>query len=430
MSLVLIVADSLRHDALGCTGHHRNRSPYGLPIQVRTPTIDGLAAEGTRFDRVVTAAPWTVPSVASILTGVYAHRLGLAKWEQPWPADHDNLFHRALAGGYEVASFVFDPKYLLRRVPEAQVCGSSQDTEELIAWLRAHRGKPFVLFLHYWWTHIPYVAKPMSATAWKQVSDEVLKALRSGPAARAGVQRLYGHAVEHFSEQWLPQVLDALDLDDCWLALTADHGDCWGERGLPGSIKNVFDLHGSTLFDEVLRVPLIIRPPGGGAGQVIEPLVRTVDLMPTLADLLDGETGAKAPDGSAPDGESMDGVSLADCVRHGALPPPLDGVSVRNRDFVERPRLPDDPADLYDGLALTTGEHKLILEPKSGRRQAYDLTADPGEQTDISTAEASATQKAGWRRLTQELSRARVGLWLEQDAEQLRDRLRRLGYLE
>jgi len=422
MSLVLIVADSLRHDALGCTDHHRGRSPFGLPVAVRTPTIDALAAEGTRFDRVVTAAPWTVPSVAAMLTGVYAHRLGLAKWEQPWPADHDNLFLRARAGGYEVASFVFDPHYLLRRVPEAQVCGSSQDTAAVVKWLRAHRGQRFVLLLHYWWTHIPYVAKPMTAAAWKQVSDQVLEALRTGPAARAGVQRLYGHAVEQLSEQWLPQVLEAIDLDDCWVALTADHGDCWGERGLPANIRNVFDLHGSTLFDEVLRVPLIIRPPRGGPGQVIEGLTRTVDLMPTLADLL-GLKPLPSPD------DSMDGVSLANCVRQGAEPPALDALSVRNRDVVEAARLPTDPRDLYDGWALTTARHKQIVEPAAERRLAFDLEADPGELNPLG-APSDPELEPGWQRLTDELSRARVGLWLEQDAAQLRERLRALGYLE
>jgi len=402
------------------------RSPFGLPVPVRTPTIDQLAAEGTRFERVITAAPWTVPSVAAMLTGIYAHRLGLAKWEQPWPADHDNLFHRAKAGGYEVASFVFDPRYLLRRVPEAQVKGSSQDTAAVLEWLRAHRGKQFVLFIHYWWTHIPYVAKPMNTAAWKQVSDTVLSALRAGPAARAGVHRLYGHAVEHFSEQWLPQVLDALDLDDCWVALTADHGDCWGERGLPSQIKNVFDLHGSTLFDEVLRVPLILRPPGGGAGQVIKPLVRTVDLMPTLTDLLDCRP---SPATDSPD-EVVDGVSLAACVREGFDPPELCAVSVKNRDFVEQPRLPTDPQDLYDGIALTTTGRKQIVEPGTGRRKAYDLGIDPGELGDISSEDQSGELQAGWQRLSDEMERARVGLWLEQDAEQLRDRLRLLGYLE
>ncbi len=426
MSLVLIVADSLRHDALSCSSNGSAGSPFGLPMPISTPTIDGLADEGTRFERVITAAPWTVPSVASMLTGIYSHRLGLAKWEQPWPADHYSLFHLAREAGYEVASFVFDPKYLFRRVPEAQVCGSSQHTDRLLDWLREHRGDRFVVFIHYWWTHIPYVAKAMNTAAWRQVSDQVLKALRSGPAARAGVQRLYGHAVEQFSEVWLPQVLDALDLDDSWLVLTADHGDCWGERAPPTELKSVFDLHGSTLFDEVLRVPLIIRPPGGATAQVIEPLVRTVDLMPTLADLLD----CSLPPATAQPGEALDGVSLANCVRTGAAPPLLDAVSVMNRDFLEQPSLPSDPVELYSGVALTTTRFKQILEPKSGRRQAYDLVADPGEVTDISAEQNRDELETGWARLAAEMERARVGLWLEQDAELLRDRLRRLGYLE
>ena len=303
MSLVFIVADSVRHDAFGCLGG------------ADTDVVDDLSASGVLFERAVTAAPWTVPSVASMLTGVYSHRLGLAKWEQPWPADHVSLFELAARADWEVASFVFDPSHLFRRVDAAGVCGSSQDTAGLLAWLRAHRGTRFCLFVHYWWTHIPYVAKPMDITAWRQVTDQVLAAIRAGPESLAGVKRLYHHAVTQFSQEWLPQVLEALELDDTWVVVTSDHGESWGERE-GASVDDVFDLHGNGLHDEVLRVPLLLRPPGGGPRRRVPELVRTVDLMPTLAELLGFETPTSE--------EPLDGVSLATTVTRGEPPPALD----------------------------------------------------------------------------------------------------------
>jgi len=110
MRVILIVADSLRNDALGCTGS-----------QWETPTVDRLASDGTLFERVISAAPWTVPSIAAMLTGIYSHRLGLAKWEQPWPEHHPTLFDLADQKGMKTASFVFDPTHLFRRVPSARV---------------------------------------------------------------------------------------------------------------------------------------------------------------------------------------------------------------------------------------------------------------------------------------------------------------------
>jgi len=275
MNLVLVVVDSLRHDALGCLGG-----------QAVTPTMDSLAARAIVFERVVSAAPWTVPSIASMLTGVYSHRLGLAKWDQPWPRHHPNLFGLAARSGFEVASFVFDPTHLFCRVPEAGVKGSSQDTAALLSWMHRPRPPRSVLFVHYWWTHVPYVSSPMTTPVWRQVTDRVLASMRTGgAAAREGVKGLYRLAVERFSEKWWPRVAEAIDLDSSWLVITSDHGESWGERAETAHLADVFDLHGNTLYDEVLRVPLIIRPPGGCAGRRIRDLTRTVDLLPTLADL-------------------------------------------------------------------------------------------------------------------------------------------------
>ena len=420
MSLILIVADSVRHDALGCTRSSWS-SPWKLAALPATPAVDRLAAEGAVFERVITAAPWTVPSLAAMLTGVYAHRLGLVKWDQPWPPDHASLFELGRRAGYEVASFVFDPAHLFSRVPDARVCGSSQDFPALLRWLDEHRAAPFFLFVHYWWTHIPYLARPMTQPEWRCLSDHVLQGVRASPAARAGVQRLYAHAVECFSEQWLPRLLDSTDLDQCWVAITADHGESWGERSPDSPPTDVFDLHGNTLYEETLRIPWIVRPPGGMPPRRIAGLVRSVDLMPTLAGLLgwNGEPGEV----------DRDGVDLSGVLRGEAAVPTLDAVSVRNHDFLTRPELPREPRDLYGAFGLTTDRWRQIWEPAGNRRLAFDLARDPAETRDVASSAAPELER-GWERLGEELERARVGEWPEQYAAELRARLGSWGYVE
>ena len=438
MSLIFIVADSLRHDHLGCTGG-----------PVATPTVDGLADDGVLFERVISAAPWTVPSVASMLTGVHSHRLGVVQWKQPWPASAPSLFSLARAAGYEVASFVFDPAFLFCAAPEAGVRGSSQDTHALLSWIRDHRDERYVLFIHYWWTHVPYVDTPMSTAAWRQGADAVLEALRAGPEARDGVKRLYRRAVERFSEAWLPRVLDAADLDTTWVLLTADHGESWGERPDDPPPRDVFDLHGNGLWDEVLRVPLVVRPPGGAAPRRLGGLSRTVDLLPTLAELL-GLVSA--------DLAGMDGVSLAGWMReernaprggddvwgseqtqgweeHDAgmwgaeqgIWPVSRAVSAKNNDLLTR-SLPLEPGDVWSGLSLTTSRYKLIWEMASRRRLAFDLRDDPSELMDISQARADDLQPH-WDHLEEQWKRATVKAITDDDLVGLTGRLRDLGYL-
>ncbi len=421
MSFILVVADSVRHDALGCAQLGPASRPHRIE-PANTPTVDALADEGVLFERVITAAPWTVPSLASMLTGVFSHRLGLAKWEQPFPAEFANLFYQAKKRGLNVASFVFDPTHLFRRVPEAGVQGSSQDVASVVEWVREHRNAPYLLFVHYWWTHVPYVAQPMDTRAWRIVSNQVLAALRRGPAARAGVQRLYRHAVTQFSEDFLPRLLEAADLDTTWIAVTSDHGESWGEREQSARLRDVFDLHGTNLYDEALRIPLVIRPPGGTTGRRIPRLVRSVDFAPTFATLLD------AP---IPEDDDIDGVDLAACITRDAPVPALEALSVASHDFVDAPELPEDPHDLYQAFALTTERLKLVRELRPERQLAFDLELDPAEQHDLGLrSECDDRLRPGWTRLEREIGRARVGDWLPQDAEVLRQHLRELGYLE
>ena len=126
MNVVVYVSDALRADHLGC---------YGARF-LNTKTIDELAAGGIRFDQAISAAPWTAPSMTSMVTGLYAHRHGYLHWDAALDPTTETLFRALGAHGYDVGTFVFDTNYLFKEMPEANVLGTSETLDGAIAWLR------------------------------------------------------------------------------------------------------------------------------------------------------------------------------------------------------------------------------------------------------------------------------------------------------
>jgi arylsulfatase A-like enzyme len=389
MRVVIVVVDSLRPDHLGAYGG-----------AVATPTLDGLAASGVRFETAVSSSPWTLPSLAAMLTGRHGHRVGLVHWKQPWPAAIPTLFDVLAAAGWDVASFPFDPAYLFTGLAAAGTRGSSRDDEAVLAFLRAPAPANQLVFLHHWGTHVPYVAGAMPWDAWKAASDALIALLGRGESQAAKVRALYRAAVRRFSEEWLPRILDALATggrDDTLLVVTADHGETWGERLPPGGrVDGVFDLHGNALYDESIRVPLILHGPAFlPAGMAVGGQARTVDLAPTILDL----AGVTAPPG-------IDGVSLASCCRTGAPCPASRAVVACNRTVAELLALRGEdswPADAWSALALREPGRKWIWRA-DGPAEAYDLGTDPGEKRPLDPA--TPGWEDGWQALRDERARA------------------------
>ena len=134
MNLIVYVSDALRTDHLGC---------YGARF-VRTPTIDEFARGGVRFDQAIAAAPWTRPSTASMITGLYPHRHGYLHWDAELDPAFPTLFTVAAAYGYETGSFVFDESYLFKGFADANVAGTSERLDGAVEWL-AGAARPAVL---------------------------------------------------------------------------------------------------------------------------------------------------------------------------------------------------------------------------------------------------------------------------------------------
>ncbi len=169
-----------------------------------------------------------------------------------------------------------------------------------------------------------------------------------------------------FCDMWVKKLIDAVDelglADNTAIVVIADHGEAWGEH------KVYF--HGQDLFDEQLRVPLIIVVPGQSP-QVVDDPVALVDVAPTLLDLV----GAPIP-------ANMRGRSLLPRIAAGkaaaAAPRPI---------FAE---LLPATAWPHHATMMVDGNHKLIHRISDRRWELYDLASDPGEKKNLADAPASA----------------------------------------
>ena len=345
MNVVVYVSDALRTDHLGCYGAR----------WTNTKTIDELAAGGVRYAQAISAAPWTAPSTTSIVTGMYAHHHGYLHWDATLDPSIETVFRAFGAHGYEVGSFVFDENYLFKDLPEANVLGTSETLDGAFDFMRANRDEPFLLYVHNWATHSPYEVVHADRKNWLAAKQEVIEGIQSDSAvALEAMREGYRKAVERQSEVLVASFVDELESlglrESTVFAFLSDHGESWGER-FPSKedVKGVYHMHGATLYDEIVQVPLILSAPGRLDPAVVESQVRTVDLVPTLLEL----AGLPA--------RETDGESLLD----------VDG----DRAAV----IAGTDMGALTKLAIRQPPWKLVLDVESGEEEAFRLDVDPRE---------------------------------------------------
>ncbi len=312
--IIFIVVDALRPDHMSAYGYDRPTTPA---VQQR------LAGEGVRFEEATTASSWTYPSNAAMLTGRMPSRLHV-DWSDHSSAvagDERMLAEYLHEAGYQTAGFV-DNFYLESRFGMAQGFDHyerSQGDEQAAAlnelafnwldssWAGPQGEQPLFLFMYYYDPHTWYDPPPPYDTLYDPTYTGTLTAdvYQHGQAVIAGdivpterdvfhLKALYDGEITYWDEH-LGRLFDRLDaegiLDNSLIVLTSDHGQMFGEHG-----KWV---HRNSLYEEVLRVPLLVRFPGVlPAGEVITTPVVTADLTPTILDLaglavppaLDGQT--------------------------------------------------------------------------------------------------------------------------------------------
>jgi arylsulfatase A-like enzyme len=395
-NVVVYVSDALRADHLGC---------YGARF-VRTPTIDQFAAGGARFEHAYATAPWTCPSVASMITGLYPHKHGHLHWDAQLDPAAPTLFGIARAYGYDTASFVFDVDYLFRDLPDANVLGTSEKLDPALDWIRAHRDRPFLLWFHSWATHLHFELAEANREEWRAAKNELIAGIRSNSAslleeAREGYRR----SVEYQSEVLFASFLESLSdlglLEDTVIVFVSDHGESWGERFTDkDAVMGAFHMHGATLYDETLDVPLIIVAPEQLEPATVSAQVSLVDLMPTLAELI----GAPI--------EGLDGRSLV---------PLVEGVETDDRPAV----MAATDKGRIASFAVRLPPWKLIRHIETGDEEAYRIDIDARETSSQPDAAPPALREL----LDRELALAPNATLSKQEEELVERRLRDLGYL-
>jgi len=435
-NLLLVIFDTTRADHLSCYG-------YAKPT---TPAVDALARDGVRFDAAYAQSSLTPVSAATVLSGAMPFRHGVRSLfmagKHTLSPEVASLAELASASGRRTAAFVsarpMGSHYGLSRgfdVYEDEVSESKQrygiaafadaaqrpadDTAELaLAWLDAHGREPFAALVHFFDAHDPSFVPPREFLA-EHVSFELPPGLGRTtergvlPALRApeNLVELYDAEIRFMDEQ-LARLLERLRslgvLDDTLVVVIADHGEAFGEHGVW--------THG-WLYEEQLRVPLVLSGPGVPRGLALADRVRLVDLLPTLVELL----GLSAPE------QSLDGVSLApllsEGLREGATRAPAKSDVYAEVHHAEPDRLQRE-REMY---SLTVGEWKYVHRPASGAHELFDLAHDPGERSNLYAADAPMARVLALR-LQALGSITGSGASLEgMSAEEL-DRLRKLGY--
>ena len=403
--IVLYVADALRADALGKTG-----GPHP------TPVLDGLGGAGAVFDRTYASASWTKPSIATLLTSLYPSTYGIGSryHSDPLPDSVPTIQSTLAAAGYRTAQFSGNPftgplSNLDRGFDVASTIAglgesvSSSDAsaarvhDRALEWLARHREERTFVYVHTVDTHPPFSVR-------RETPRESHDASVASLDTEIGAFRTR---------------LQALGFEDVLLVVTADHGEAFGEHSRLG--------HGQSVYEEEVRVPLLLHWPGRiMPGRINEP-VHHLDVTPTILSLVN----VQAPSG-------VQGVNLWPFSQSTR---PSSVVTTR---FVYPDDIEGPVADRDGARALIDFPWKLIVTdpPSSARRiELYQLALDPDERQNLAAQELARvrTLSAALEGFDGEQRRARADYIARHErgaapgrhtpSRDLLDRLRGLGYV-
>jgi arylsulfatase A-like enzyme len=437
--VILISLDTLRADHLGCYGYARKTSP----------NIDNLSADSALFLNTFSTSPWTLPAHVSLMTGLNCinHQVTQSdrRMDPSVPTLADKVRLRGFTtvaftgGGYVSGLYGFSKGFdsynvrgdILSKTAAAELA------EPAMAWIRANRDKNFFMFLHTYQIHNPYFTASPYNEAFLEPGDKLTDInmarynrewrYKTEPEAwRRNIMALYDAEILYTDAALIKPLVDTLKelglYDRALIVLTADHGEEFFEHRSW--------LHTQGVYNEVLKVPLIIKlPRGDHRGQRVARWARLVDVMPTLLDEM-GIPGG----GSYSDGQSLSGFLTG--------PPSIEAGD-------ERPFLSEIDADASENhlprkVALSLGRAKLIWNsdftreqlafltfppPPFKRYEVYDLDQDPLEQRDVAQAKPELTRKLiGAMKDTYEQKTKAVGKPAAM-TDEIREQLKALGYI-
>jgi len=377
-SIVLIVVDTLRADHMSLYGYDRPT----------TPNLEELAGQGVVYERAFATAPWTMPSVASIVTGLLpsTHGAGRTYFDdqgrQQAAGMHPEIrtvMQRLQEAGYAThgignaiyvnAGWGFDrglDSYDWRGASDSDVRTADVTADLALDWIDQHRDEPFFLFVHMFDPHrhfdAPEPFRGIFTDAFVDTYGDTLATRESRLMAEENVDwpfivAAYDEEIA-FVDEHVGRLLRGLRqrelIDDGLVIMTADHGEGMYEHDAPG--------HGGTLYEEVMRVPLVVWGGGVLSGRRLDP-VSTVDIAPTIL----AAAGIPWRHFEQP----LHGIDLWPSLEEDE-PVPVRMI------FAERSFGPDQQLK-----AVVRWPYKAIVGIDGGDPELYDLENDPDELEDL-----------------------------------------------
>jgi arylsulfatase A-like enzyme len=400
-NVLLIVLDTIRSWNLGIYGYARQT----------TPELERWMAGGVRFEHVLSTAPWTLPSHASMFTGHYPHELS-ADWLTPLDDHYPTLAELLTREGYRSGGFVANTTYCSYESGLARGFGHYQDypvtgaqimfssalgrylagsrfvrrkllrksaenvNDEFLGWLGdSTQQRPFFVFLNYLDAHNPYQPpKPFDTLFSDPGSARYLTSLREDTPAREwtpevlrAAQDKYDESIAYMDHQ-LGRLFTELQRRGLWentlVIVTADHGEEFGERG-------VF-FHGNSLYRGALEVPLLMHLPGTIPQRSVQTTVSLRDLAATILNVAQSSHQGELPGRSLArvwDGTVADSSTAADTLL---------------MELSYSPRLPRATPIAKGPMKAVLIQDRRMIRNGDGREELYDFAKDRTDQVDLS----------------------------------------------
>lgn len=369
-NVLIYLIDTLRQDHVGCYGYARDT----------TPNIDAFARDAVKFTELMPQSSWTKPSVASLLTSTYPNVHGAHDRPDIRRKDLPTLAKALEAAGYETHGINTNihctplwnfgtefGRYVDVDSADWRNADDAKPVDAAIATLRHVAGRAWFLYVHTMGGHDPYRPPKAYAEKFREQPGKAAPQVRqqtTGTAPEDAQKReaidLYDGEIAYSDAQFgrLMAELKTLGLyDNTLIILLSDHGEEFWEHG--------GERHGNTLYEEVLRVPLLIKMPGNAhAGGTLSLLIENVDIAPTVLDIVGASQEAR-----------FQGRSFLEHIRTA----PADSSDVASSTSVERIGYASLFHENKSVRASKNTRMKYVHDVAAHREEWYDLQADPGE---------------------------------------------------
>jgi arylsulfatase A-like enzyme len=381
LNVVIIGVDTLRPDHLGCYGYARETSP----------SIDRFAAGGILCENAISQSPWTLPSFATVFTSLYPTQHGAmvvkSRMRQSFPTLATILRNTGYATGAVVNAPALKPANGVDRGFDhyhmTPLDGRNADgtTRDALRWIDSIGNKPFFMFVHYFDPHLSYsppspydqrfdpgyegrIGDSFDLEGFSRVRDVMFEQLKVLSASDWNhIVSLYDGEIA-FTDKAIDDLLNGLQVrnlrDNTLIVFLSDHGEEFYEHG-------GFE-HGHSLYNELIRVPLMFSLPDLLPGGVnLARQVRLLDVAPTILDIL----GMESP-------PHFEGVSLKPLLEGTGIPKVRDGCLLPHDIAYSEATMHGPEMKSVSAYPL-----KLVHNMATGKEMVFDLESDPEEMRNL-----------------------------------------------